>query len=266
MSYKIAIIGVGNMGGSLAKAIAGNLKESTVFIFDKDFDKERDLIKSGCIATAKSIDACKKADIIIIAVKPDIIPIVIDEIKDYLNDKIVISIAAGIKTTYYEELIPNSRFIRAMPNMAVAVAEGMTTLVAGKNATNDDVKKAQEIFEATGKVVVIKENLMDAATAIAGSSPAYVFMLIESMADAAVREGLSRKTSYKLASQAVMGSAKLLLENEEHPGILKDKICSPGGTTIEAVHSLEKSGFRSAIIEAVKVCTQKSRNMSEKND
>lgn len=262
MSYQLAIIGVGNMGGSLAKAIAGNLKDSTVFIFDKEFDKERDLIKNRCTATAKASDACKKADIIILAVKPNIIPDVINEIKGYIENKLVISIAAGIKTTYYEELIPNQRFIRAMPNMAVAVCEGMTTLVAGKYATAEDIKIAREIFEATGEVVVINETLMDAATAIAGSSPAYVFMLIEAMADAAVREGLSRKTSYKMAAQAVMGSAKLFLETEEHPGVLKDKICSPGGTTIEAVHALEKGGFRTAVIEAVKVCTQKSRSMS----
>lgn len=263
MSHKIAIIGVGNMGGSLAKAVAGNLKGSTVFIFDKVFDKERDLIKSGCIATAKAIDACKKADVIIVAVKPNIIPSVLDEIKEYIQGKLLISIAAGIKTTYYEELLPNQRFVRAMPNMAVAVSEGMITLVAGKYANDNDIKTAQEIFRATGKVVVINEELMDAATAVAGSSPAYVFMLIEAMADAAVSEGLSRRTSYKMAAQAVMGSAKLMLENNEHPGILKDKICSPGGTTIEAVNTLEKGGFRTTVIEAVKACTAKSRNMSE---
>ncbi len=262
MSYKIAIIGVGNMGGALAKAVAGNLKDSTVFIFDKVFERERDLIKNGCIATAKAIDACKKADVVIIAVKPNIIPLVIDEIKDYLKDKLLISIAAGIKTDYYENLLPEQRFVRAMPNMAVAVSAGMTTLVAGKNATEKDIETAQDIFRATGKVVVIEEKLMDAATAVAGSSPAYVFMLIESMADAAVSEGLSRKTSYKMAAQAVMGSAKLMLENGEHPGVLKDRICSPGGTTIEAVSMLEKGGFRTTVIEAVKACTNKSRNMS----
>ncbi|MDX1359149.1 MAG: pyrroline-5-carboxylate reductase, partial [Clostridia bacterium] len=227
MSHKIAIIGVGNMGGSLAKAVAGNLKGSTVFIFDKVFEKERDLIKNGCIATAKAVDACRKADVIIIAVKPNVIPSVISEVKEHLKDKLLISIAAGMKTSVYEEMLPGQRFVRAMPNMAVAVSEGMTTLVAGKHATENDIEAAQEIFRATGKVVVIKENLMDAATAIAGSSPAYVFMLIEAMADAAVSEGLSRKTSYKMAAQAVMGSAKLMLENDEHPGILKDKICSP---------------------------------------
>jgi pyrroline-5-carboxylate reductase len=262
MSHKIAIIGVGNMGGSLAKAVAGNLKGSTVFIYDKVFEKERDLIKNGCIATAKAVDACRKADVIIIAVKPNVIPSVISEVKEQLKDKLLISVAAGMKTSVYEEMLPGQRFVRAMPNMAVAVSEGMTTLVAGKHATEKDVETAQEIFRATGKVVVIKENLMDAATAVAGSSPAYVFMLIEAMADAAVSEGLSRKTSYKMAAQAVMGSAKLMLENDEHPGILKDKICSPGGTTIEAVNTLEKGGFRTTVIEAVKACTEKSRNMS----
>jgi len=262
MSYKIAILGVGNMGGSLAKAVAGNLEGSTVFIYDRVFEKERDLIKNGCIATGKAIDACKKADVIIIAVKPNIIPVVISEIKDYIEDKLLISIAAGMKTSVYEEMVPGQRFVRAMPNMAVAVSEGMTTLVAGMHATEDDIKTSEEIFRATGKVVVIKESLMDAATAIAGSSPAYVFMLIEAMADAAVSEGLSRHTSYKMAAQAVMGSAKLMLENDEHPAMLKDKICSPGGTTIEAVNTLEKGGFRTTIIEAVKACTNKSRDMA----
>ena len=264
MSYKIAVIGVGNMGGSLAKAVAKNLKGSSVFIYDKVFEKERDLIKNGCIATAKIADACRKADIIILAVKPNIIPSVLSEIKENLTDKLLISIAAGLKTETYEEFMPEQRFIRAMPNMAVAVGQGMTTLVAGKHATEEDIQTARIIFEATGEVVVIDESLMDIATALAGSSPAYVFMFIEAMADAGVSEGLSRKTSYKMAAQAVMGSAKLLLESNENPGSLKDKICSPGGTTIEAVLKLEEEGFRNSIIKAVRACTDKSRELSAK--
>ncbi|MBN1624477.1 MAG: pyrroline-5-carboxylate reductase [Clostridia bacterium] len=264
MSYKIAIIGVGNMGGSLAKAVARNLKGSSVFIFDRLFEKVRDLIKYGCIATAKIVDACRKADIIILAVKPNVIPQVLSEIKDELTDKLLISIAAGLKIETYEETIPGVRFIRAMPNMAVAVSEGMNTLVSGNNATEEDIETARKIFEATGEVVVINESLMDIATALAGSSPAYVFMFIEAMADAGVSEGLSRKTSYKMAAQAVMGSAKLLLESNENPGTLKDMICSPGGTTIEAVLKLEEEGFRNAIIKAVRACTDKSRKLAEK--
>ncbi len=263
MSYKIAVIGVGNMGGSLAKAVAKNLTGSSVFIYDKVFEKERELIKNGCIATAKVGDACRKADIIILAVKPNIIPAVLSEIKEHLSDKLLISIAAGMKTETYEEIIPGIRFIRAMPNMAVAVGEGMSTLVAGKHATEEDIEIARTIFEATGEVVVINESLMDIATALAGSSPAYVFMFIEAMSDAGVSEGLSRKTSYKMAAQAVMGSAKLLLESNENPGVLKDKICSPGGTTIEAVLKLEEEGFRNAIIKAVRACTDKSRKLAD---
>lgn len=264
MSYKIAVIGVGNMGGSLAKAVAKNLKDSSVFIYDKVFEKERDLIKNGCIATAKVGDACRKADIIILAVKPNIIPAVLSEIRENLTDKLLISVAAGLKTETYEEIIPGIRFIRAMPNMAVAVGEGMSTLVAGKNATEEDIETARKIFEATGEVVVINESLMDIATALAGSSPAYVFMFIEAMADAGVGEGLSRKSSYKMAAQAVMGSAKLMLESNENPGTLKDMICSPGGTTIEAVLKLEEEGFRNAIIKAVRACTDKSRELAGK--
>lgn len=264
MTYKIAVIGVGNMGGSLAKAVARNLEGSSVFIYDKVFEKERDLIKSGCIATAKVGDACRKADIVILAVKPNIIPSVLAEIKDDINEKLLISVAAGLKTETYEEILPGQRFVRAMPNMAVEVSEGMTTLVAGKNATEEDIETARKIFEATGEVVVINESLMDIATALAGSSPAYVFMFIEAMADAAVSEGLSRKTSYKMAAQAVMGSAKLLLQSGENAGAMKDKICSPGGTTIEAVLKLEEEGFRSSVIKAVKACTEKSRELSSK--
>lgn len=263
MSYKIAVIGLGNMGGALAKAIAQNLEGSSVFIYDKDFDKENALIKYGCIATAKAVNACKKADIVIIAVKPNIVPIVIDEIKDELSGKLLISVAAGIKTETYEKMIPEQRFIRAMPNMAVAVSEGMISLVRGQYATDEDITAARDIFESTGEVVVIPEELMDIATALAGSSPVYVFMMIEAMADAAVKEGLSRKTSYKMAAQAVMGSAKLMLTGGEHPGELKDKICSRGGTTIESVIALEKGGFRNTVIDAVLACTDKSKNLSK---
>ena len=148
-----------------------------------------------------------------------------------------------------------------MPNTPAMVGEGMTAACASESVTSEELDHVKEILSAFGKVEVVTENLMDVVVSVSGSSPAYVFMLIEAMADAAVADGMPRAQAYQFAAQAVYGSAKMVLETGKHPGELKDMVCSPGGTTIEAVRVLEKEGLRSAVIEAMKACTEKSRNM-----
>ena len=210
---------------------------------------------AGCI-----VDNC---DTVLFAVKPIFFGKMFESIKDSVRkDQLFISIVASTSIAELEEYLgKDARIVRVMPNTPAMVGEGMASLSPNANATEEDVEKAKAIFNACGKCEVMEERLIPAVTALSGSSPAYVFMFIEALADAGVQAGMFREPAYKFAAQAVKGSAEMVLETGLHPGILKDMVCSPGGTTIEAVRVLEKNGFRSAVIEATAACIEKSRNM-----
>ena len=216
----------------------------------------------GIITSQDNKTAASWGDIIILAVKPQMYDSVIGELKEELKDKLIVSIAAGKNLNQLEELLgKDKRIIRAMPNTPAMVLEGITALCPNKNIEEEELNTIEDILSAFGKTEVIEEKQMDAFIGICGSSPAYVFMFIEALADGAVKEGLPRGKAYKMAAQAVLGSAKLVLESGKHPGELKDMVCSPGGTTIEAVAALEEYGFRSSVIKAVERCSEKSRTM-----
>ena len=187
----------------------------------------------------------------------------IEEIKDFVrDDQIIITIAPGKTLAWLEEQFGKKvKIVRTMPNTPAMVGEGMTAACPNEYVTEEELKHTVSILSAFGKVEVVPERLMDVVVSTSGSSPAYVFMFIEAMADAAVADGMPRAQAYKFAAQAVYGSAKMVLETGKHPGELKDMVCSPAGTTIEAVRVLEKNGFRSAVIEAMKACTEISKNM-----
>ena len=207
----------------------------------------------------------KKSDILILAVKPNIYPIVINEVKDFVKETVIIvTIAAGksiesIEKAFEKEL----KVVRTMPNTPALVGEGMTAVCPNKHVTDEDINEILKLLSSFSKVEIISESLIDAVTSVSGSSPAYVYMFIEAMADAAVLQGMPRDKAYKFASQTVIGSAKMVLETGIHPGALKDMVCSPGGTTIEAVAELENKGFRSAVISAMNKCYNKSKDMSK---
>jgi len=267
---KIAFLGAGNMGGGIIKAIIRTeaASASDIYIYDK-------LSKvSEAMADKYQVNCCDNenqaieiADIIFIAVKPGVVPEILTTIKKtYGNkfEKMIISIAAGVAVRTFTDILgSNIKMVRSIPNLPAIVGEGIT----GLYFYNFDITKDAEeiayvngIFTSVGKVVTVdKEKMIDEMIAVTSSSPAYVCMMIEAMADGAVRAGFPRQQAYLMAQQAVLGTAKLLLENQMHPAILKDSVCSPGGTTIEAVASLEKSGFRSAILEAMDACAKKIR-------
>jgi len=203
------------------------------------------------------------ASMVILAVKPQIYDSVIRDIRDIVHsDAVIVTIAAGLSLKKVASWFDEKRLIvRAMPNTPALVSKGMTALCAGLGVDANTLNQVEDIFKAVGSTVVLPEQLMDAYTALASSSPAWVFMFLEALGDAAVKEGIPRKTAYAIASQAILGSAALAIETQEHPGILKDRVCSPHGTTIEAVATLEKLGFRSAIIQAVSACTAKAREL-----
>ena len=213
--------------------------------------------------TLDSREVVKNSDILFMAVKPNIFDGILEGVKDLIDDKkIVVSIAAGKNIEGIEKIIgADKKIVRTMPNTPALVNEGMSALCPNKNIEDGEVKIVKEIFDSFGKSEVIGEYLIDAVIGVSGSSPAYVFMFIEAMADAAVAGGMPRQQAYKFAAQAVLGSAKMVLETGKHPGELKDMVCSPAGTTIQAVRVLEEKGMRSSVIEAMMKCLDISRNM-----
>ncbi|MBZ4683157.1 MAG: pyrroline-5-carboxylate reductase [Fusobacteriaceae bacterium] len=268
---KIAIIGCGNMGEAILAGIIDSklTARENIFIYDKDKNKEQKIGEKYLVNFKKDgtiIDTIKYTDYIVLAVKPNIIESVLNEIKTIIGNKIIISIAAGVLISTIESVIGNDKkVIRVMPNTPALVGMGMSSISINNNITNEELEKTKKIIDSFGKSEIVDEKLIDAVIAVSGSAPAYVYMFIEAMADGAVLHGMSRDMAYKFAAQTVMGAAKMVLETGEHPGLLKDKVCSPGGTTIEAVAELEKKGLRSAVISAMEKCVEKSKKMSKKN-
>lgn len=209
----------------------------------------------------------KNCDIIFLAIKPQYCEAVLKNIRLELTpDKILVSIVVGLSTYYMKSILGNkARIVRTMPNTPALVGEGMTLVSWDESIDNVEKNAIIQLLSWSGKVEAMDESLMSEVTALTGSSPAYVFMLIEAMADGAVKWGINRNQAYRLAAQAVLGSAKMVLETGQHPGELKDMVCSPGGTTIEAVAALEREGLRNAIIAAMDECTKKAREIGSTN-
>lgn len=219
--------------------------------------------KYGINTTSINRNVAQFADVLILAVKPDLHSTIIEEIKtEVKQDVIIVTIAAGITLanieTYFGRKI---KVIRTMPNTPSLVGEGMSVICPNELISEEDIKEIEELFHSFGKTEILEEKLMDAVPAISGSSPAYIYMMIEAMADGGVRQGISRDKAYRLASQAVLGAAKMVLETGIHPGALKDNVCTPGGATIEAVAMLEKSHFRGAVLAAMESCTEKIKSL-----
>lgn len=270
MGTRVGIIGTGNMGGAILRGIITEnyVRPSELLVFDASANRMKQLCDeyAGLRTAADSLQVAEESDIIILCVKPNYIESVIRQIRPALNGKTIVSIAAGWTLDRLEAALEGSgaAYMRVMPNTPAMVGEGMTAICDESTAKENDFDFVKGIFDALGKTVILPETLFDAATALSGSGPAYVYMFIEAMADAAVLEGIPRKKAYEMAAQTVLGSALMVLSTGNHPGELKDAVCSPGGTTIEAVASLEKNGLRSAVIDAIRVCADKSRKMSRK--
>ncbi|GLB58703.1 pyrroline-5-carboxylate reductase [Cytobacillus sp. NCCP-133] len=268
MNKKIGFIGCGKM----AQAIIGGLLKSKIvsagqIIATAKTEKTlEDVNKRLVIQTILSnIEAAAEADILFLAIKPDLHGAVIDEIKDCIKrDAIIITIAAGITLDFMEKAFGKQiKAIRSMPNTPSLVGEGMSAIAANPSVTKEELDDVIQIFTSIGRAEVMEEKMMDAIPAISGSSPAYVYMLIEALADGGVKAGLPREQSYQLAAQAVLGAAKMVLETGNHPAELKDQVCTPGGATIEAVAELDHKGFRAAVLSAMEKCHEKTIALSE---
>jgi pyrroline-5-carboxylate reductase len=266
MDLKVGFIGAGNMGSALIKGIisSGLLQPENISVSDADRAKTESLSKeTGVYVSYSNNDVIERSDYIILAVKPNMVRTVLEPCKElFHNGKVLISIAAGVPIKTFKDILGAlSKIIRTIPNTPALVGEGMTLISCDETITESEKDVAKKLFECVGKVEMLDETLMSEVIALTSSSPAYIFMFIEAMADAAVLSGIPRVLAYKLAAQAVLGSAKMVLETGKHPGELKDQVCSPAGTTIEAVAALEKNGFRYTVMEAMNECTRKAREL-----
>ena len=263
---KIGFIGCGNMasamiGGIIAK---GLYKAEEIIVsdaMDSSLERAKETLKVNTVKDNKEV--VKQAEIIVLSVKPQFYEDVIEEIcKEVRDEQLIITIAPGKTLKWLDENFGKPvKLIRCMPNTPALVGEGITGVCQNENVTLEELEKAGEILNCFGSYEVVPEHLMDVVVSVSGSSPAYVFMFIEAMADAAVADGMPRAQAYKFAAQSVLGSAKMVLETGKHPGELKDMVCSPAGTTIEAVRVLEEKGFRSSVIEAMKACVVHAKKM-----
>ena len=259
---KLGFIGCGNMAQAM---ITGILTQKVVspqeLIVSNPREEKTAKLKDefGIITTTDNKEVAKQSDILVLSVKPQVYPAVIKEI--------IVTIAAGVSMEAAERQFGKEvKIVRVMPNTPALVGEGMSGLCCNEYVTEEEFDLVHKIFESFGKAEKITENLMDAVVGVSGSGPAYVYMFIEAMADAAVAQGLPRKQAYTFAAQTLLGSAKMVLETGQHPGELKDAVCSPAGTTIEAVNVLEKKGMRSAVIEAVTAAAKKNHQLGKKKE
>lgn len=266
MNKKIGFIGAGNMGKAMMKGIlsSGITPAENIFVYDAYHPVLTQIQKEfGVTICQNEKDLVEKVQVVILAVKPNMILTVLDDIKASISkDKILVSIAAGITIENISAHVQaETKIVRVMPNTPALVGLGMSSVSLNDFITEKESEEILTIFRSFGEAETVAEYLIDAVVGVSGSAPAYVYMFIEALADGAVLAGLSRPLAYKFAAQTVLGSAKMVLETGKHPGELKDMVTSPGGTTIAAVSSLESNGFRGAIIDAVTAAAEKNRTM-----
>ena len=265
---RIGMLGAGNMAGALIRGLlaSGRVKKDGIRASDVRKERLAELsAEYGIITTTDNHDLVRWADLVVLAVKPQVIDRVVDPLSaDFTPGTLVVSVAAGVPLRALESRLPESvRVVRAMPNTAAIALAGATGVAGGSRSTSEDVAITRELFEAVGRAVVLDEPLIDAVTGLSGSGPAYVMLIIEALADGGVKVGLGRDIALMLAAQTVYGAAKLQLETGEHPGRLKDMVTSPGGTAIAGLHTLESGGLRRTLIDAVEAAATRSAQLGE---
>lgn len=257
----IGLIGVGNMGSALLRGIVKSkiINPSSIWIYDADVSKSLQLQELGVNIAHSNENLARKCNIIILAVKPNFVSDVLSAITNTISPShLILSIAAGVTIEQLKRFTQNKCYvIRAMPNTPALVGEGMTAVCTDSFTPDEYLRIAYAILNSCGKVELVSESQIHAATAISGSSPAYAFLFLEALADGGVSMGLSREQSYEMAAQSLLGAAKLALQTGKHPGELKDMVCSPGGTTIEAVATLENNGFREPLSKPLRLAPRK---------
>ena len=266
---RLAFVGGGNMAEAMIRGLLAAKLMAPDDLLVSDVREERLAYLKETYRVHTSVsnpEVASKAEVVLLAVKPQIMSEVLDGLIDVINgDKLIVSIAAGITTTFVSDKFPGAvRVIRVMPNTPALVLEAASALTRGNHATLDDLEIAKRLFRAVGKVVIIEESLMDAITGLSGSGPAYIFLIIDALSDAGVKVGLSRDVAQLLAAQTVLGAARMVLDTKKHPGELKDMVTSPGGTAIAGLHTLEQGGLRTTLINAVETATLRSKELGQR--
>lgn len=260
----IGFIGAGNMGYAMLKGALSSISPENVGVTDRSFDKAESIAQeTGVRHFESNADCVKNCKYVVFSIKPQVYENVVDEIRKFVDDsKIIISLAPNVSIEMLNGMFgKNVRVVRLMPNTPALVGEGMTGYCYDDAFFNEEEKTfLADLFNSFGKAVKVSEKIMSAVVCASGSSPAYVFMFIEALADSVVKYGMSRDDAYTFVAQTVLGSAKMVLESGEHPGVLKDRVCSPGGTTIRAVEKLEECGLRNALFKATEACYNKCEN------
>jgi len=262
----ICFLGAGNMAEALVKGLlgAGAAEAREIICADVRADRGPELSsRYGVRFTGDNLAAVREAGLVVLSVKPQSLDALLEEVAPAVDgSKLVVSIAAGVPIGAIARRLPaGTRIVRAMPNTPALVGAGATALAAGDGATEADLAQARALFDAVGRTAVVGEGLLDAVTGLSGSGPAYVFIIIEALADAGVKAGLPRATALELSAQTVLGAARMVIELGEHPGRLKDQVTSPGGTTIAGVYALEAGGLRKALFDAVEAATRRSQEL-----
>jgi pyrroline-5-carboxylate reductase len=267
MTRTIGFIGAGNMAEAMIRGLlrGNDFAPAQIFASGPREERVRELREAYGIDATTDNRIPAAAEIVVLSVKPQIMRRVLEEVAETISpDALVISIAAGVPVaTIQARLASGTRVIRAMPNTPALVDAAATAIAGGEHARESDLADAKRIFDAIGLTVILDESQLDAVTGLSGSGPAYVFLILEALSDAGVKVGLSRRTAQLLAAQTVLGSAKLLLETNEHPGRLKDMVTSPGGTAITGLHTLEAGGVRTTLMNAVEAATRRSRELGQ---
>lgn len=265
---KLGFIGAGNMASAILKGILGQacLPAECLYISRKHPERSSEWVQQGIHMVQDNVSLVQNVDVVVLAIKPVYVAQVLSEIHAAIEGKFLISIVAGWTYDMLAEALPQStRFVRVMPNTPLAVGEGMSVISNRYRCTEDELSFTKEIFSAAGHVSVVEDHVFASATGISGCGPAFVYQFIEALADGGVRYGVPRALAYELAAQTLLGAAKMVLETGEHPGQLKDAVCSPGGTTIEGVYALERGGLRAAVMDAIGATIEKTSRLANKS-
>ncbi|MEM2930355.1 MAG: pyrroline-5-carboxylate reductase [Thermoproteota archaeon] len=258
----VCVIGTGRMGSLIVRHI---VKTGEYRVVATDVDPAKRLLAKsyGAEVFENNRDAAKSSDVVILAVKPKEVQAVLNDVKDLVGGKLLISIAAAVSLKRMEKIAPDARFIRVMPNILIEVGEAFIAISPGSKATEEDAELASRVFSGMGEVARVEESLIDAVTGFSGSGPAYVFTIMDAFADAGVKIGLPKELALRMAARMMFGSAKIVLEGKGKPMELRDMVATPGGTTIMGIYELEKGGVRAAIMNAVEAAVKRARELAE---